>query len=164
MAVTRLPRTLADLAVFTRPTTADYTDAQGDTQTAEVDEPRFEFIQGEAQGLKFGDGDKLVVPFSGWFNSEQGIGVIRAYTPVKGEVVARAGDWEAEGVDGWKTFVHKWNNEPDNLGTGIEVFPAAPNDGVTRYCAGLLNYVLNIEVEDAEIMLGFNAVINEGGW
>lgn len=169
MANSREVKTLGQLTVFTRPTSADYEAADGTTQTAAIDEPRFEYtggtgtIPGIPLGMKFGDGDKLEILMGPWFNEDKGLVILRALAE-PGETVFQTGQYSGLGVTGWKTHVFRWQSGDIPPAVPFEVFPAAPNDGITRYCAGVLGYVLNLVVEDLETMEIFNDLVNSEGF
>lgn len=148
---------------FTRADPADFESESGTIETADADEPRFEFLDGEPQGLKFGDGDRAVSQpsLAPWYTSARGTLAIRAFG-LGGETVFESGDTQIEGIDGWKTYVFRWNDHSDPLDNAFAFFPDEPDDGVTRYQRRLYFYPRFLEGGTLEFMLDFNELINEG--
>lgn len=148
---------------FTRPITADYVDINGVTQTAAIDEPRFEFADGEPIGLKFGAQDSATCPLTEtWYTGKAGTYIIRAQAP-NYMLIGEAGVTQIRGVNTFKTYVVRWNSNANLMAPEIDLFPNADVTAEPAYVAGHWYQPKYLADETIDQMIFLNAVIN-GDW
>lgn len=160
---TLLERTFEEIFSFSRPQPAEYVDQAGATQEAGVDEPRFEYLEGEPQGLRMGDGDSLSLSLAPWYNELEGGFLVRVMGKEGDRIFSSGAYSQDEGVEGWKTYVRLWNESSVRKFSGsLHVFPDSPDDGEVRYVAGMMAFVLPVFADDLGWMTGMNRIINRG--
>lgn len=154
-------KNFTELFNFTRSGSAEYEDQEGDIQTSPPDTPRFEYLEGQPQGLKFGDGDtaSLKPEWVDWVNEDEGVFVVRISSKLSDSSVFVSGDIVLDGVEGFKTYVIPYKDISHS--GDMTLFPQAPDDGESRYVKYICYSPRKVEVEDAEFMSSFNEIVND---
>lgn len=115
--------TFEELFNYTRPGDASYENEAGDIVTVGADVPRFEYLDGIPQGLKFGDGDVCTTKpeLQLFSNNLGGVLVFEASTYYEDVALRLWKDGsvldELEGVNGDKTYIYNvaYSDIPDYI-------------------------------------------------